>query len=157
MSRHTIERDGIIIHVAFDGPEAGKARGMESMIARCVSRVCSARGISDCEAGVTLTGDKRLAGLNAKYRGVDGPTDVLSFSMLEGEFAEFSGGLLGDVVISVETAGRNAAGAGQSIEREIAMLTVHGTLHLAGLNHEGGPEEGGEMFELQESLLGDLM
>lgn len=156
MSHHTIERDGIMIHVDFDGPSAEKARGLEAMIARCVSRVCSVRGISDCEVGVTLSGDERLAALNLEYRGIEGPTDVLSFSMLEGEFAEFSGGQLGDIVISVETAGRNAAEAGQSLEREISMLTVHGALHLTGLDHDGGPDDGDEIFELQENILGDL-
>lgn len=80
--------------------------------------------------------------LNQAYRGIDAPTDVLSFSQLEntGEEPEFENlceeKLLGDIVISVEFAEKQSAELGHSLEREIAFLTVHGLLHLLGFDHK---------------------
>ena len=71
-----------------------------------------------------------------EYRGVQGPTDVLSFSLLEGEAAEHRGGLLGDVVIGVETAARQARERHRGLDREVVRLLIHGVLHLVGHDHE---------------------
>ncbi|MCL6639111.1 MAG: rRNA maturation RNase YbeY, partial [Firmicutes bacterium] len=74
-----------------------------------------------------------------QYRGVDAPTDVLSFAMEEGEFmpgGEDEGVILGDVVISLQAAERQAKEYGHSFRRELAYLTVHGVLHLLGYDHQ---------------------
>jgi len=84
--------------------------------------------------------DETICRLNRQYRAIDSATDVLAFSMREGEDADLHPELMGDVVISVETARRQAQEAGHSLERELAILLVHGILHLAGFDHLN-PEE----------------
>jgi probable rRNA maturation factor len=77
--------------------------------------------------------------LNNKYRGIDKPTDVLSFSLQEGAFKTpevESDELLGDIIISVETAQRQADTLNHSMERELTVLLIHGLLHLSGYGHE---------------------
>ena len=92
------------------------------------------------EVSLLLTNDKEIHRLNKLYRNIDSPTDVLAFSQVENsnEFplpdneAEY---LLGDIVISIETAQRQAALLGNSLEYELAVLAVHGFLHLIGFDH----------------------
>ncbi len=105
------------------------------------------------EVSVLLTDDEGIRALNVEYRGVDGPTDVLSFSQHEGE-DEFASeeNLLGDLVISVETAKRQAKEQGRAIEAEVHMLVVHGLLHLLGYDH-AEPDEAERMFARQNELL----
>jgi probable rRNA maturation factor len=74
--------------------------------------------------------------LNGDWRGRPRPTDVLAFSLLEGEDAEHRGALLGDVVIGVETAARQARQRRRSLDEEVARLLIHGTLHLLGHDHQ---------------------
>lgn len=107
------------------------------------------------EVSILLTDDERIAELNRQYRGIDAPTDVLSFSQVEGE--EMPDGdsehvVLGDVVISVETASRQAAGRGCPTEDEVDLLLVHGLLHLLGYDH-AEPDAEQEMFARQEAIL----
>ena len=91
------------------------------------------------EVSVVLANDEYIHALNREYRGIDRPTDVLSFALNEGEEPEVIGGpeevLLGDIIISIETATRQATEYGHSLERELAYLTVHGILHLLGYDH----------------------
>jgi probable rRNA maturation factor len=90
------------------------------------------------EVSLVLTDDRYIHELNRDYRGVDRPTDVLSFAQNEGEqlqAAEEAEELLGDVIISLETAERQAEEYGHSFEREAAFLTVHGVLHLLAYDH----------------------
>jgi len=91
---------------------------------------------ADAELSVTLVDDAAIAELNGRYRGRPRPTDVLSFSLLEGPHAERRGALLGDVVISLETAARQASRAGRSLDDEVLRLLIHGVLHLVGHDHE---------------------
>ena len=105
-----------------------------------------------------LADDAQIRVLNRMYRGKDRPTDVLSFSQLEGE--EFiSGGedtkTLGDVVISVETAERQAAERAHSLEDELDVLLVHGVLHLLGYDDETEPEAA-EMRRHERKILDQL-
>jgi len=91
------------------------------------------------EISVLFTDDKLIRSLNDKYRGIDKPTDVLSFSLQEGtvKFPEIeSDKLLGDIIISVETAQRQADNLNHSMERELTVLLIHGLLHLTGYDHE---------------------
>jgi probable rRNA maturation factor len=83
---------------------------------------------------VLLVNDAAIRRLNRTYRKVDAPTDVLAFPMREGRFGRLSPDLLGDVVISAETARRQAPAGG--VRAELALLLVHGILHLAGRDHQ---------------------
>ena len=103
-----------------------------------------------------LTDDAEMTALNSEYRGIDAPTDVLAFAMREGEdCSAMHPMLLGDIVISLETAARQAATAKHSLETEVAFLTVHGVLHLLGYEHET-PQEEAIMFAKQEATLRQL-
>ena len=112
-----------------------------------------------CEVSVTFTDDKSIHELNKKFRGVDRPTDVLSFPLFdyEGQSEEPPVdellGMLGDVVISLETAARQAEEYGHSFEREVAFLTVHSMLHLLGYDHETGDEDEAEMRRRQREIM----
>ena len=90
----------------------------------------------DPELSIALIDDESIAELNGEYRDKPRPTDVLSFSLVEGDFADHRGGMLGDVVISVETAAKQAAERHRGLDDEIAKLLVHGVLHLIGHDHE---------------------
>jgi len=92
------------------------------------------------EVSLVLTDDKEIQHLNRVYRNNDYPTDVLSFSMQEGldDFAgkdELGEYLLGDIIISIETANRQAKDSNHSLYNELAILLVHGLLHLLGFEH----------------------
>ena len=90
--------------------------------------------------------------MNRESRGVDRPTDVLSFPVFDEDFG-VGLSVLGDIVISYETAVRQANEYGHAVEREIAFLTVHSMLHLLGYDHETSPEDEKEMFARQEEIL----
>lgn len=98
--------------------------------------VLRAVGHARSELSLSLVGDEEMADINRRYRGIDGPTDVLSFSLVEGEAAEHRGKLLGDVVIGVETARRQARHAHRGLDHEMTRLVIHGVLHLLGHDHE---------------------
>jgi probable rRNA maturation factor len=85
---------------------------------------------------VLLVGDTRIRDLNRQYRDIDSPTDVLAFAMGEGTFADLHPELLGDVVVSVERAEEQAQRAGHSLDEELRLLAIHGTLHLLGYEDE---------------------
>lgn len=92
----------------------------------------------DCSASelsISLVPDTEIATLNESYRRKKGPTDVLAFSLLEGEGAAYRGELLGDVVVGIETAERQARRLRRSLDDELARLVIHGTLHLIGYDH----------------------
>lgn len=125
-----------------------------SRIRSLATRVLQAENCAQtAEVSVLLTDDEGISVLNVEYRGVDGPTDVLSFSQHEGA-DEFSGeeNLLGDLVISVETAKRQAKEQGRALADEVDMLVVHGLLHLLGYDH-AEPKEMDRMFARQAELL----
>ena len=92
---------------------------------------------------LVLTGDRAVHGLNRKYRGKDKPTDVLSFPGPGDE------GGLGDIVISVETAARNARSQGRTLPQELDVLALHGFLHVIGYDHE---TDDGTMDRLEARL-----
>ena len=87
-----------------------------------------------------IVNDTRIRELNRLYREIDSPTDVLAFAMAEGEFAQLNSEVLGDIVISAETAETQAKRAGHGLAEELQLLAVHGTLHLVG--HEDESETG---------------
>lgn len=109
-------------------------------LGRRARRLLAALDQARSELSVALVDDARIAELNRTWRGVVAPTDVLSFSLLEGDHAERRGRLIGDVVIGVETAARQARRARRPLDDEVARLLIHGTLHLLGHDHERAAE-----------------
>jgi probable rRNA maturation factor len=102
---------------------------------RRAQSLLDALGCREAELSVALADDAEIAALNERYRGKARPTDVLSFSLLEGPHAARRGALLGDVVLGVEVAARQAARARRSLDDELARLLIHGVLHLLGHDH----------------------
>ncbi len=111
---------------------------------RAVDAACRiAAGDADgrtVEIGIALADDAETARLNGRYRGIEGPTDVLSFASGEpvggpGR-AEEPPAMLGDIVIAFETSARDAARAGKRLDHHLQHLVVHGLLHLLGYDHE---------------------
>jgi probable rRNA maturation factor len=101
-------------------------------------------GLGPAELSVALTDDREIHELNRLFRKRDKPTDVLAFAMREGEGPPAAGPsgveLLGDVVVSVETARRQAARRGRSLASEVRVLLAHGILHLLGYDHRTSAE-----------------
>ena len=110
------------------------------LLRRRAGRVLAALGRRGAELSVALVGHAEIAALNGRYRGKPRPTDVLSFSLLEGAHAERRGVLLGDVVIGVAEAARQARRARRTLDDELARLLIHGVLHLVGHDHEEDAE-----------------
>jgi probable rRNA maturation factor len=90
---------------------------------------------ADGELSIALVDDPEIQALNSAWRGRDRPTDVLAFSLEEGAHPERRGPLLGDVVIGIETAARQARARRRGLDDEVARLLVHGALHLVGYDH----------------------
>ncbi|CAG0984285.1 Endoribonuclease YbeY [Myxococcaceae bacterium] len=105
------------------------------LLRRRATAALRALGREDAELSITLADDFEIAALNEAWRSRRGPTDVLSFSLLEGPHAEHRGTLLGEVVIGVDVAARQARRARRSLDDEAARLLVHGVLHLVGHDH----------------------
>jgi len=104
------------------------------------SRMLKEVGQSISELSIAIVLDEEIAALNAEHRGKRSATDVLSFSLLEGDHSDRRGKLLGDVVIGIETAARQARAAHRSLDEELARLLIHGILHLLGWDHEESAE-----------------
>ena len=115
------------------------------------------------EVALVITGDEAVQALNRDYRGVDGPTDVLSFAAQEdtaggpdlalpADLAAEIDRHLGDVIIAYPYAARQADSFGNSIQAELRLLAIHGTLHLLGYDH-ATPEEEDAMWAEQEAIL----
>ena len=115
-----------------------------------------------CEVSVTFTDNEGIHALNRQYRGVDRPTDVLSFPLFDYEGTSEEPpvdewiGILGDIVLSLEQAEKQAEEFGHSFEREVAFLCVHSMLHLLGYDHEMGEEDEREMRAKQTKIMSAL-
>jgi len=113
-------------------------------------------GLPDAELSVLFVGDRAMRTLNRRYRGMDKTTDVLSFSLREGKFPEIQPDNLGDVVISVPVAVRQAREAGHALDRELDRLLVHGILHVLGYDHVSGGNEAARMRRKEQKLLAGM-
>lgn len=111
-------------------------------------------GRPDARLTISFIRDHQMRQLNREYRGLDKPTDVLSFAYYESGDGFAEPGHLGDLVVSTETAERYAAELGLTFQREIEHLIIHGTLHLAGYDHE---TDNGEMNRLEKKLRRELL
>ncbi len=110
-------------------------------------------GFNDHELSLVIMDDQGIEDLNRTYRGIAKPTNVLSFAMQEGQFGDITPGLLGDVVISAQTAVREAGEAGITLDERISQLLIHGILHLIGFDHEKGIREADLMEKKSLELL----
>jgi probable rRNA maturation factor len=110
-----------------------------------------ALGRGDAELSVVLVGDRRIRTLNREWRGVDRATDVLSFALSD---PPGIGPVLGDVVMSVETAARRARSDGRPVSKELERYLAHGLLHLLGFDHERR-EDARRMAEQEAALARD--
>jgi probable rRNA maturation factor len=107
------------------------------------------------ELTLVITGDIEIRDLNRRYRGVDAPTDVLSFVEAEADVHLVEPFYLGDVIISYPRAEAQAASAGHPVTDELLLLVVHGVLHLLGHDHAGRAEKR-KMWAAQEQILNEL-
>lgn len=111
---------------------------------------------NDTELSVLFTGDEHIQTLNRDYRHKDKPTDVLAFALREGEFANAEQAMLGDVVVSVETAARQATAAKKPLLAEVTMLLAHGLLHLLGWDHATAAQDRAMRAETERLVLAAL-
>ena len=118
-----------------------------------VQRILADLGLPEAELSLLLVDDKQIQELNHRFLGRDKPTNVLAFSMREGEFTSLHPNLLGDLVISIETANRQSKQSGLNEMEMLTLLLIHGILHLLGYEHEGRKKEAREMAIKQKELL----
>lgn len=141
--------------------------GLEEQLGTVITAALSAEGVdSPCEVNVLVTDDAAIHQINLDMRGVDHPTDVLSFPMFElapgekpgAEDADPDTGLvpLGDMVLSLERAKAQAEEFGHSVEREVCYLAVHSVLHLLGYDHMDEGEMKAQMRGREEDILSAL-
>lgn len=139
-----------------------------ALLERAITAALEAEGVkTPCEVDVLITDDEAIHQINLEQRGVDRPTDVLSFPMFnylpgqppaDGADADPATGLtpLGDMVISLERARAQAEEYGHPLERELCYLAVHSVLHLLGYDHMDEGEEKAQMRAREEAILGKL-
>jgi len=109
-------------------------------------------GLPNAELSLLLVNDVQIQALNRRYLRLDKPTNVLAFPMREGEFSVLHPHLLGDLVISVETARRQMKRFGLDEMKMVTLLMIHGILHLLGYEHEGTKKGAREMATKQKEL-----
>lgn len=116
--------------------------------------------ILDCpenEISICLTDDKNIKQLNKEYLGKDKATNVLSFSLQEGEYGTINPLALGDVVISVDTAQKDAKTGHLTLEQEIDFLLIHGILHLLGYEHENTSDQAAKKMRRKEKEIFNII
>ena len=128
------------------GPAASTVRAR-------LEKVLAAASLEDAELSILFVGDRAMRTLNRTYRGKDRTTDVLSFAFREGAFGSLHAHMLGDIVISLPAAVRQARAAGEPLLREVDRLLIHGLLHLLGYDHERGAAQERLMRAAERKLL----
>jgi probable rRNA maturation factor len=118
--------------------------------------ILDALGCPEGELSLVIVDDAEITAINGRYLGRRGPTNVISFAMREGDFGGIHPELLGDVVISAETARREAEAAGMTADARITELLVHGVLHLFGYDHETPTADAAAMEAKSAELLAML-
>ena len=126
----------------------------QARLDRLARAILSDVGEASAELGIKFVGDQRMRALNRRYRGKDRTTDVLAFAMREAPHS--SAGLLGDVVIAVPTAARQAKQGQRSLDEELTVLLIHGILHLCGYDHERSEKEARRMYRRERMILRSL-
>ena len=145
------------VHIQNNLNRRIKTTSLKHAAVRALASEC----VADSEASILLADDNMLHELNLQYRGLDKPTDVLSFAQRDFVLGEVNANPpivtgspenLGDVIISVETAARQANLHGRSLDEELCLLTVHGVLHLLG--YDDVTDDGAEEMQTRERELG---
>jgi len=111
----------------------------------------------DTELSISIVGDRTICRLNRDYLDRDHPTNVISFSQQEGDFGKLTPYILGDVVISADTAAREAETAGWTVYERLIFLLLHGILHLTGYDHERSGDEEARKMEKKEQEIWKLL
>ena len=135
--------------------------GLRMLIRRCCHAVLDLEGVDGSAlVDVTLVDNEQIHAINLEQRGIDASTDVLSFPLGEnGEFdvnPENGEKLIGNIVLSLEQAQRQAEEFGHSFNREVGYLTVHSMFHLMGYDHVGGGLEAVHMREKEETVMNQI-
>ena len=135
--------------------------GLRMLIRRCCHAVLDLEGVDGSAlVDVTLVDNEQIHAINLEQRGIDASTDVLSFPLGEnGEFdvnPENGEKLIGNIVLSLEQAQRQAVEFGHSLNREVGYLTVHSMFHLMGYDHVGGGLEAVHMREKEETVMNQI-
>lgn len=146
------------LRIYFDNIQSARPVGyqLKMLMRRAIEATLKYEGIHrNVEVSLTFADDVAIHKLNLQYRGIDRPTDVLSFPLEEDAESQRSGGLLvlGDIVISLERAADQAEQFGHSFERETAFLCIHSMLHLLGYDHERGQAEDADMRRRQHEII----
>ena len=125
---------------------------------RDIRKILELLGTGQRELSLLVVDDEGIRTINRDYLRRDRATNVISFSLTEGDFGDVNPDVLGDVVVSVETAAREARTAGIPIEDAILYLILHGILHLAGYDHEGpkGIARARILFAVQEAVFFEI-
>ncbi len=142
----------VTVHVQVKEDYAGRVD--EDDLRKAIEDTLALEGVEAGEITLVITDEETVRDLNRTYRGVDASTDVLSFPLLEEEMTIHGAEMyLGDIVIAFPVAEWQAAEYGHSVQEELRLLAVHGTLHLLGYDH-ATPEEEAVMWQKQEAVLG---
>lgn len=133
--------------------------GIEELFSSLLDHICETEKLQlGAVESLTLADDDFVKEVNREYRGIDRTTDVISFSFEEGEEAtDLPFRDLGDLVISVQQAQRQAEEFKHPLSRELAFLFIHGTLHNLGYDHVRSEEDATIMFELQNRILNSFV
>jgi len=115
--------------------------------------ILNALGSPEGELSILVVDDSEIKILNKNYLNRLGPTNVIAFPMKEGDFSDINPQILGDIVISTETAGREALQLGISTEERFTQLLVHGILHLFGFDHDKSEQDARKMEKKSNELL----
>lgn len=122
-----------------------------------MERILGVLGYPDAELSLTITGDAGIRRVNRTYLAKDRPTNVISFAMQEGEYAGLNPGLLGDVIVSADTASREAMDSCSPFFHRLVFLVLHGILHIVGYDHERSGEVEARRMEVREREIFTLL
>lgn len=122
-------------------------------VRRAMSRIMKHLNCSDKVIGLLFVDDREIREINRNYLSRDYPTNVISFSLTEGDFGDINPDILGDIVISVETAFKDAERSGMAFNDELAFLMIHGILHLLNYDHENASQVKTQVMRRKEQEL----
>jgi rRNA maturation RNase YbeY len=150
-----MEKEELRMEVLIDNRQ-DKLKTPQKKIRQTARAILSALDYPDAELSILLVDDQQIANLNKEYLNRKGSTNVIAFPMREGQFNEITPNLLGDVVISVETAAKEAKTSGISMQKRFNQLLIHGILHLLGYDHEQTQAEADRMEKKSNWLFATL-
>ena len=160
--RKAIKMKKTMIYFLNDQEKFKITYAQKMLVRRAVEATLDYEGYkNNAEVSVTFTDNEKIQKINNEFRGIDKPTDVLSFPLTDYEsadvpFVDELDGSLGDIVISLERAKEQSEEFGHSFDREIAFLTVHSMLHLLGYDHVNSEEEELDMRRRQSDVLTNM-